>query len=434
MKKTTSYYSCLLIAGAAFLTQTNESYCAPRPNTFMLQSAQAGSTTDIDNIKVTNLDTGAVVYTNSFDKPQDATRGLRLAYWPQGGTNTRNFTVSGPMTKVVNGKLRLETTGFNRNGSGGYESHSEAEFTGNLPKNFLVEFDATRLQWPGHFHFCSFYRNPSDSPFAFEPGGAFSLTRKANIPADTFRMAASGSWFQELGVLTNFGKPTETWVRKFPAPAGSLMQTHRLGLSLSNNTLSYYLDGQLLKQTDVSDIITPVEMFTHGFKHINQAGAESYLIASANVRKYSEWQNPPVTYWGPTTNDKNSSLTYKFTRPGQITGGSVVANLASFNFPWPGYAGAGKGSSSLWASRDGKSWTLLLDNPTPSDRVDSYKKFNAELPASVLGGRDLWIQVRMRTTQSPLSSYTTAQFSRSSTASIENIFEVNLKNENKINK
>jgi hypothetical protein len=194
------------------------------------------------------------------------------------------------------------------------------------------------------------------------------------------------------------------------------------------------IDGQLLKQTDVSDIITPVEMFTHGFKHINQAGAESYLIASANVRKYSEWQNPPVTYWGPTTNDKNSSLTYKFTRPGQITGGSVVANLASFNFPWPGYAGAGKGSSSLWASRDGKSWTLLLDNPTPSDRVDSYKKFNAELPASVLGGRDLWIQVRMRTTQSPLSSYTTAQFSRSSTASIENIFEVNLKNENKINK
>jgi hypothetical protein len=41
------------------------------------------------------------------------------------------------MTRVVSGKLRLETTGFGANGSGGYNSHSEAEYAVPLPKNFL---------------------------------------------------------------------------------------------------------------------------------------------------------------------------------------------------------------------------------------------------------------------------------------------------------
>ena len=37
-----------------------------RPNTFIIRSIQAGSTTDVDNIKVTDLDTNEVVYENSF--------------------------------------------------------------------------------------------------------------------------------------------------------------------------------------------------------------------------------------------------------------------------------------------------------------------------------------------------------------------------------
>jgi len=423
----------LMAASLMLFGATSSILAGPRPNAFSLQSAQAGSTTDIDNIRVIDLATGTAVYSNSFDSPGAATNGLRLAYWPVGGADHTNFVSGGFMTRVVNGKLRLETTGFNANGNGGYESHSEAEFTGNLPRNFLLEFDATRMQWPGHFHFHVFYRDPSDAPFSCQSGGVFSSNRPSKLPIDLFRMAASGSWFQECGVITNFGKTNQGYAVKFPAPAGSLMQTHRMGMSLSNSTLSFYLNGNLVGSTNVSGLLPTTENFVHGFKHIDESVASQFLTSSNNVRKYSEWQNPPTTYWGPSSNDRDSSITYRYTRPGRIVSGRLFANLASLNFPWPGYAGSGKGASSIWVSKDGQSWSLVLDNPTPANSVDSYKTFNAALPNSVLGGTDLWVQVRLRTTGSPLSSYTTAQFSRSSASATASIYELRLESETPAN-
>jgi len=227
----------------------------PRFNTFMLQSSQAGSTTDIDNLRVIDLDTGEVVYSNDFSNASKATDNLQLFYFPQGGANTTNFVVNGPMTRVVDGKLRLETTGFGANGGGGYESHSEAEYTQPLPHNFLVEFDAVRLQWPGHFHFHVSYRDPTDPPSSHEPSGAYTTNRATPYRLDVLRMAASGSWFQQYGLFTDAATANNSWPISFPAPPGSLQQTHKLGISLSNNIASFYLDGQLLNSADISEYL-----------------------------------------------------------------------------------------------------------------------------------------------------------------------------------
>ena len=94
---------------------------------------------------ITNLDNGIVVYENNFESASDATRGLNSYYRPQGGKNTDNYVLNGSKTRVENGKLILETTGFNQNGYSGYESHSEMEPTANLPTNFRVEFTARKL-------------------------------------------------------------------------------------------------------------------------------------------------------------------------------------------------------------------------------------------------------------------------------------------------
>ena len=131
----------------------------PRFNTFRIVSIQAGSTTDIDDLKVVDLDTDQVVYQNTFSAAGDAKRDLNLFYYPEGGKDTTNFSVDDQKNRIVNGKLRLETTGYRANGRGGYNSHSDAEFSGSLPQNFLVEFHAKRLQWAGHFFFQVFYFN-----------------------------------------------------------------------------------------------------------------------------------------------------------------------------------------------------------------------------------------------------------------------------------
>jgi hypothetical protein len=166
--------------------------------------------------------------------------------------------------------------------------------------------------------------------------------------------------------------------------------------------------------------------FSFGFSNINEAGAETYLTATSGVRKYSEWQSPPLTYWGPTANGVDGALTYRFPASQPIRAARLKTGTDTYNFPWPGYFGSGKGWSSIWGSKDGSSWVQLMDNPMPTDNVGRWMAYDQLLPSSLLGGTDLWIQIRLRVTEAPNSSYTTAQFARGSSANSQQIFEVKL--------
>jgi hypothetical protein len=166
--------------------------------------------------------------------------------------------------------------------------------------------------------------------------------------------------------------------------------------------------------------------FSFGFSNINEAGAETYLAATSGVRKYSEWQNPPTTYWGPTSNGIDASLTYRVTGLKKIRAARLKTGTDTYNFPWPGYFGSGKGWSSIWGSKDGSSWVQLMDNPMPTDNVGRWMAYDQLLPSNLLGGTELWIQIRLRVTEAPNSSYTTAQFGRGSSANSQRIFEVKL--------
>jgi hypothetical protein len=186
------------------------------------------------------------------------------------------------------------------------------------------------------------------------------------------------------------------------------------------------LDDIVICADTASLPVNPGWDFEFGFQHINEAGAESYLVSTSNVRKYSEWQSPPLTYWGPTANEVDGALTYRFPASQPIRVARLKASIESYNFPWPGYFGSGKGWSSIWGSKNGSDWILLLDNPRPTDNVGRGMAYDQQLPGALLGGTDLWIQVRLRVTEAPNSSYTTAQFGRGSSANSQRIFEVKL--------
>ena len=213
----------------------------------------------ISNLRVVDLDSGTVVYTNGFANASDATNGLNLLYWPQGGSDTTNYVINGPMTRVVNGTLRLETTGFNQNGNGGYNSHTEAEYAGKLPKNFLVDFYSTRMQWAGWSGFDVFYRAPSDAFVTYGVRGPFSTNRVPSLRLDCLELSGSGNWFNNYGLITNY-VITPGWAIQFSAPSGAPTQTHRYGISLSNSVASFYLDGILLNSTNISSWISTVQI------------------------------------------------------------------------------------------------------------------------------------------------------------------------------
>ena len=160
------------------------------------------------------------------------------------------------------------------------------------------------------------------------------------------------------------------------------------------------------------------ETFSFAFKHIDEARAGSYVISQQNVRKYTEWQSPPTTYWAPSANAP-AAITQKFPISGTVTKAHLTADIASFNF------GGSRGGSSIWASKDGVQWELLLDNPVPN-RIDSYKTYDGYLPASLLGGSEIYIQVRYLTENSPNSSYSLAQFCRSDAAATRDVFKIEI--------
>ena len=234
-----------------------------RPNTFIIRSIQAGSTTDVDNIKVTDLDTNKVVYENSFSNPGDATRDLVLHYYPTSFNEGNNHQTNSKMTRVENEKLRLETTGFGRNGSGGYDSVSDATFTGQLPHNFLVEFDAKRLQWAGHFRIYAVYRNKGDTSANLAPSHDSFKGNQVKLA-----MYGEGSWFN-TPTISITGKKSPF---SFTKPSGNPTKNHRYGMSINGITVNFYIDGKSIGTANLSDYLKEE-------KPINEVDLASGLVA-----------------------------------------------------------------------------------------------------------------------------------------------------------
>jgi hypothetical protein len=161
--------------------------------------------------------------------------------------------------------------------------------------------------------------------------------------------------------------------------------------------------------------------FTYGYTTVNDSNAEQYIIGMSNVQIVDE---PPPSeggdgaeYWGPTEDNVTGLLTSEFTFSAPTSEIFLNAQLASFNFG-PGVTG----SSSLYGSTDGLTWTLLLDNPTPTS-VDSYAYYDQDVPSTLLGTTTFFLQARLLESQ-PIGGDSLAQFSRGAPGNTQDAFDL----------
>jgi hypothetical protein len=171
--------------------------------------------------------------------------------------------------------------------------------------------------------------------------------------------------------------------------------------------------------------------FVYGYQTVSDTNADEHIVATQNVRKYSEWEIPPVTYWGPSANDVPGSLTNRFDFAAPTARIHVCAGLTAYNYPLRG----DYGFSSLWASTDGSHWQLLLDNPIPASSgqpASSIQVYDQDLPSELLGATSLWLQVRLQEHGALASAadlrttWADAQFSRADPPATNNVFQVNV--------
>ena len=158
--------------------------------------------------------------------------------------------------------------------------------------------------------------------------------------------------------------------------------------------------------------------FLFGFKHINEPDADKYLIDSTGMRRFSEWDSPPITYWGASANGVEGRLIYKFDFGSPTSAIRLNASLPAWNF-----GGGNRGASSLEVSKDGSNWVSIHNNLEPRKWGEPWS-INGALPAEVVGSDSLYIRMRFYTEGAPIPTYTVAQFGRSTSAASANVFEV----------
>ena len=152
--------------------------------------------------------------------------------------------------------------------------------------------------------------------------------------------------------------------------------------------------------------------FSWGFKTIEAHDAETYLVESNKVKKFIDPANALVSYWGPNENEVVANLTYRFDFNGSVKSARARIATNSLNYSsTPSYSGSG--FSSIWASNDGSEWTRISNNPTPSTE-SSLVVFDDQLPTSLMDSSQLFLKIQLQVSDTPIESYSTAQFSKAS--------------------
>jgi hypothetical protein len=138
----------------------------------------------------------------------------------------------------------------------------------------------------------------------------------------------------------------------------------------------------------------------------------NYVVQQQNIQIVNEGDN--ISYWCPITNGTEAILTQEFTFPQPTAQIFLLASLSSFNFAAGEY-----GSGSLWGATDGTNWVQLENAPTPAGQGYGYT-FQTNLPSSLVGKNQVWIQARLQTVGYNIM----AQFSRQN--NVTNAFELDV--------
>lgn len=162
--------------------------------------------------------------------------------------------------------------------------------------------------------------------------------------------------------------------------------------------------------------------FRFGFTNVLAANALNYVVGQTNIAIINEGDGD--TYWCPINDGTPATLTQEFTFPEPTTQAFLNAELSSFNF------GSWYGSGSLWGSKDGTNWVMLLTAPAPSS-PGFGTNYTTNLPNALIGSTQIWIQARLETTGYHIMAQYLRQYSV--TSGTNNIFELDVQYAPQIN-
>lgn len=173
-------------------------------------------------------------------------------------------------------------------------------------------------------------------------------------------------------------------------------------------------------------------IFDYQFLRAFDTNSLTYNVQYTSMQQWTESGNQTngTMYFCPSIAGWPAYITKQFVFTAPTTNVFLSAKITVFNFSGSGYYGYGSGS--LSGSTNGTSWILLMNCPTTSTNGYDYLYSN-NIPKSLCGSKNLYIQVQLLSTVSPsFHGLNVAQFSRAvivgqtntSNGGTTNIFEV----------
>jgi len=190
--------------------------------------------------------------------------------------------------------------------------------------------------------------------------------------------------------------------RHFPIAVYIPFKRRSLGLLL--NILTLFLL--------VPSVMAESSGFQFSLKSVFEENAEKYIVEKSNIRRFHEIFGPHQSYWAAAANDIPARLTFRFPLERPLKSGRLYTDLLTADFEKNRKLGFGKGSGSLWCSRDGQSWIRLLDTREETGKALTLVTYNDPLPKELSGTQEVWIQVRLFATGMRDGTYSVAQFAR----------------------
>lgn len=166
-------------------------------------------------------------------------------------------------------------------------------------------------------------------------------------------------------------------------------------------------------------------VFEHGFRTVEQADADRWLVSSDGMRIWSEdFSTPRISYWGPAENGVEGTLVYRFQFPVVAERIELHAEAICWDFASCPELGQGRGAAKVEVSPDGDHWITLHDRISAGTWGGASWWNDGDLPPGATGTRSLWLRVRLVAEGAEDPDYTVAQFARSHAATTADAFSI----------
>ena len=257
----------------------------------------------------------------------------------------------------------------------------------------------------------------------FDRSAALRVFVDGEIHATTDLVAYKGLDVQSdypltLGVLGDGqpGVPSKNGLRWF---AGSMDDVRIWRRALTDEeVVRHYVD----ESPGNSSVVEDDWSFEYSYSHVWEEEALRYLVETNNVRRFIEWQNPPMVYWGSVTNEVEGTIVYHFPFSKAVEKAHLRCSVYTWDFAGSD-AGIGRGAGAFEVSTNQVHWVKLFNglDPRPMWEADGF--YNRLLPEELMGATNYFVRFRLLKEKATEDEYATAQHARMSRTQGNKAFE-----------